>query len=164
MARRKTCTSDQLRVAVATASSIRQVLAQLGLAEAGGNYASIREEISRLNLDCSHFLGHAWRSGSAQPVVAARSLDDLLQLGTKVQSYKLKNRLLAVGLNEWICEKCRQTEWLSQPIPLEMHHRNGDPNDNRLVNLELLCPNCHALTNTYRGRKLAKCRDETAPT
>ena len=37
-------------------------------------------------------------------------------------------------------------------IPLELHHVNGDNRDNRLENLQLLCPNCHALTNTYRGK------------
>ena len=46
------------------------------------------------------------------------------------------------------CEHCRQ----GQPIPLEIHHINGINTDNRLDNLILLCPNCHALTNNYRGR------------
>jgi len=43
-------------------------------------------------------------------------------------------------------------EWLGQPIPLELEHANGDRTDNRLEKLSLLCPNCHALTPTYRGR------------
>jgi predicted HNH restriction endonuclease len=48
--------------------------------------------------------------------------------------------------------RCELTEWLGQPIPLELHHVNGERTDHRLENLQLLCPNCHALTDTYRAR------------
>ena len=51
------------------------------------------------------------------------------------------------------CEKCGNTVWLGQKIPLEVHHKDGDSTNNELINLELLCPNCHALTDTHRGKK-----------
>ncbi|HCW05920.1 MAG TPA: hypothetical protein DGG95_00985 [Cytophagales bacterium] len=41
-------------------------------------------------------------------------------------------------------------------MPLELHHKNGNRYDNRLENLMLLCPNCHTLTENYRGKKLKK--------
>ncbi|WP_083937631.1 HNH endonuclease [Hymenobacter aerophilus] len=44
------------------------------------------------------------------------------------------------------------SEWVGEPIPLELHHINGINNDHRLENLQLLCPNCHALTDNYRGK------------
>ena len=37
-------------------------------------------------------------------------------------------------------------------IALELDHINGDNTDNRIENLRYLCPNCHASTETYRGR------------
>ena len=68
------------------------------------------------------------------------------------QTYKLKKRLLEDGIKQHVCEHCGLMHWQGMEIPLELHHINGDNRDNRLENLQLLCPNCHALTDSYRGR------------
>ena len=52
-----------------------------------------------------------------------------------------------------VCECCGNSEWLGKPIPLEVHHKNGNSMNNEKSNLELLCPNCHAFTDTHRGKK-----------
>jgi hypothetical protein len=156
-------TDEQLCEAVSTSTSIRQVLAKLGLVEAGGNYVAIKQQIVRLGLGTEHLTGQGWKRGNNAPVVPAAPIESLLRVGVAVQSYKLKRRLFKEGLKELRCERCQQTEWLGLPIPLELDHLNGDPTDNRLENLRILCPNCHASTNAYRGKKRAKCRDETAP-
>lgn len=52
----------------------------------------------------------------------------------------------------WICQNCSLGEWLGAPIPLELDHISGNPMDNNLDNLRLLCPNCHAQTPTAKGR------------
>ena len=57
-----------------------------------------------------------------------------------------------IRIHGYRCEICEGTEWLGQPIPLELDHISGLANDNRPVNLRLLCPNCHALTPTAKGR------------
>jgi hypothetical protein len=51
------------------------------------------------------------------------------------------------------CESCHNTEWLNNPIPLELEHVDGDGRNNTKENLKLLCCNCHALTPTWRRRK-----------
>jgi len=160
---RSTYSDLKLVEAVRSSTSIRQVLAKLGLAEAGGNYSIVKRRIGQLGIETSHFSGQAWKRGNHNPVVPARPISEILQKGVVFQSYKLKKRLFEEGLKERKCEKCSSTEWLGKPMPLELDHINGDSTDNRIENLRILCPNCHALTETYRGKKLAKCRDETAP-
>jgi hypothetical protein len=44
------------------------------------------------------------------------------------------------------------SEWRGQPLPLELHHVNGDRHDNRVENLQLVCPNCHSITPNWGGR------------
>jgi hypothetical protein len=48
--------------------------------------------------------------------------------------------------------------WKDQEIVLQLEHKNGIHNDNRIDNLEFLCPNCHSQTKTYCGRNNKKCR------
>ena len=141
---------EQLRDAVISSTSMRQVLIQLGVAPYGGNYDVLRKAIQHFNLDTSHFRGQAWNKGlSTGP---KQPIEKYLSNELEIQSYKLKNRLLKEGILEHKCLNCSNTTWLGQPIPLELDHINGDNKDNRLKNLRLLCPNCHALTPTYRSK------------
>jgi len=68
------------------------------------------------------------------------------------QSNKLRIRLINEEYFEPKCNTCGLTEWLGNPIPLELEHIDGNNSNHLLKNLELLCPNCHSLTSTYRGR------------
>lgn len=69
-------------------------------------------------------------------------------------SYNGKGSHKKVLINErgYKCESCGLSEWLGEPIPLELEHCNGDNKDNCKENLLLLCPNCHAKTEYYRGK------------
>jgi 5-methylcytosine-specific restriction endonuclease McrA len=138
--------------------SIAQALRRLGLVAAGGNYQDLHRRIAELGLDTSHMLGQAWLRGRTNPHVRRRSLDEMLVLGGRVYTNDLKKRLIREGIKEAKCECCGLTEWNGQPIPLELDHINGRRDDNRLENLQLLCPNCHAQTPTYRGRNIGKAR------
>lgn len=84
------------------------------------------------------------------------SLDEYLKNSTDIQSNKVRKKLLAEGLKDYKCECCGNSEWMGKPIPLELHHKDGDKNHNELSNYELLCPNCHAFTDSYRGKNVHK--------
>jgi hypothetical protein len=142
----------ELAEAVRACHSIRAVLKRIGLVPAGGNYEVVRKRIQALNLDTSHFKGqghlrgltHTWRR---------RPLEEILVRGRLENTWRLKNRLISEGLKAERCEACGRNRWMRQTIPLEIHHRDGDRTNNLLHNIELLCPNCHALTDNYRGKK-----------
>lgn len=66
------------------------------------------------------------------------------------------------GKRKWIirdqegkCKRCGADEWLGEPLSLEVDHIDGDRNNNSRDNLEALCPNCHSITPTWRGKKKA---------
>jgi len=62
------------------------------------------------------------------------------------------------------CNKCKLDKWMGNDIPLELEHKDGNNINNKRKNLEFICPNCHALTPTWRGRnykKNEKVTDET---
>lgn len=147
-------TDEEFRQAVAQSLSVRQVLERVGLVPAGGNYKTVHSRINRLELDISHFTGKGWNAGPRYRMLGKPfSWDEILiENSLYTSTTRLRNRLIEYGLKEAKCESCGLTEWLSKSIPLELHHANGVNNDHRLANLRLLCPNCHALTENYRGK------------
>ena len=71
-----------------------------------------------------------------------------------VKSHILKQKLIRDGIKENKCEICGYSEWLGQPIPLELHHKDGNHYNNNLNNLQVICPNCHALQPNNSGRNV----------
>lgn len=82
------------------------------------------------------------------------TLIEYLEKSTDIQTNKIRTRLLEEGYKEHKCESCGLTTWLGNPIPLEVHHKDGDKHNNVIENFELLCPNCHAFTDSYRGKNI----------
>lgn len=146
---------EQLRICVKKATSIRQLLSFLGLREAGGNYKQIKEYLLHYKLDVSHFRGQGWSRGMTGIGKPRLKLEDVLVAESTFQSHKLKNRLFKTGMKTQQCELCGWAERTEDGrIPLELDHINGNSRDNRLENLRILCPNCHSLQPTHRGRNI----------
>lgn len=145
---------QDLKKIVENSKSIREVLKHLNIVPAGGNYHTLKKKIKEYNIDISHFCGQAWNKG--KKIGPKRSLQDYLSNKRTIQSWKLKNRLLNDKVFAYKCYNCKQTKWLNKPIPLELHHKDGNNLNNNLSNLTLLCPNCHALTDNYRSKNKTK--------
>ena len=62
--------------------------------------------------------------------------------------------MISQGIKKYECEKCHNTEWNGQAIPLQIHHIDGNHFNNSLDNLQLLCPNCHAQTDNVCGKNM----------
>lgn len=136
-------TKDDLITNAKNVTSIAALLRSVGLVPAGGNYEHMKMQINKHGIDTSHFTGKASNKG-----YEFKTFDDLKRSGA------IKARLIKERGHR--CENCDGTEWLSSPIPLELHHVDGIRQHNERHNLQLLCPNCHSLTDNYRGRKIGK--------
>lgn len=146
----KKFTLDQLKEAVATSFSVSKALEKLCVSPAGGNYQTFRKAIKHFEIDTSHFTGQGWNKG--KKFKPKRDIQDYLSNKCPINSNSLRKRLIKEGLFESRCYNCNLTDWLGKPIPLELEHKDGNHSNNLLSNLTLLCPNCHSLTPTYRGR------------
>lgn len=122
-------------------TSMRQLLVKLGLKPAGGNYVILKRNLHRLGLDNLHWMGRAWNKN--------QRLKDWTEYK---KTSTLKPHL--IKKNGYICCKCKLTEWNGNPIPLEVHHKDGNNMNNEYDNLELLCCNCHAGTETWRSKNI----------
>ena len=101
------------------------------------------------------FSRETWNSARRRGAVTSRPqampIHELLS-GSSRNRVHIKQRLIRLGLKHDRCEECGISEWLGNPLSLELHHVNGDGKDHRLENLQLLCPNCHSQTDTWGGK------------
>lgn len=112
---------------------------------------SVRECIAAFGFSSASWFD-AVRRGAVRARPTGMTMDELLKPGTYRGRYHLKARLLETGLKDNRCEGCGVVEWQGRPLTLALHHVNGIRDDNRLENLQLLCPNCHSQTDTFAGR------------
>lgn len=155
--KKNTRTKEQWEQATAASKSVAQVLKALDLFVGGANYKGFYRNVTKFGLDISHFSGKGWNKGNSPGITIPLS-EILVERSTYSNSNNLKKRLIREGVKEHRCESCDLVEWLGEPIPIELDHINGIGHDNRETNLRILCPNCHALTQTYCGKNIGKSR------
>ena len=134
---------QELNTMVKNSNSYADFGEKMGYARTGGSGTRVAKEvIEKFNLDISHFT----HSGTVE-------FDyERFQYGKAIKPANMIKALVALRGHK--CEKCGNIEWLNQPIVLEGHHKDVDHLNNILENLELLCPNCHSLTENWRGKNI----------
>lgn len=140
-------TRQEIEQFVKESSSYAQLAIKCGYSSNSGNYIeTMHQMIEQLNLDASHFKGQGWNRDNFDY--------SRFTYGKKIKSSRALNAIIALRGHK--CEVCGLTEWMENPIPLEVHHIDGQELNSELENLLLICPNCHALTDNYRGRNINK--------
>jgi bacterioferritin-associated ferredoxin len=147
-----------LRVAVVGARSVAEVVRRLGFETTSGTvHRRVRDRIQELEIADDSLRGQAWSRGTRRDRRSV-PLEEVLVPGSSYRggSVRLRRRLVDAGLLEERCAICGLEMWRGEPAPLELDHVDGDPRNQTLGNLRLLCPNCHAQTPTYCGRNIAR--------
>ena len=142
---------QKLREAVANSVNYKDVLRFLDIPTNGNNNSTLKRKIEHLGIDISHF--------TFAPKIRAKRIKDIkdyLVDGSKCSRHVLKRHLLSEGYKQNICEICGISEWNGKPLAMQIHHKDGNTHNNRLDNLMMICPNCHAQTENYRGKANVK--------
>lgn len=155
--RPKTYTDDQLKQAVQESISMRQLVLKLNLKYGARACERVRDHIAKLNLDIAHFKGMGWSKN--KKFGYKRDIEDYFSGKALNTSHYLRRRLIEENIFPNQCSRCGLREWMNEPIPLELHHIDGNHNNNRLENLTILCPNCHSQTPTHSGKNKKKLRN-----
>lgn len=140
--------------------SYAEVLRKAGRKQGGGTQATLRKKIMEFQIDISHFTGQKWQdSPNQQDNKAARekyTLEEVFCKDSPVTQKVLRGYVERHQIIKYECSQCGcDGHWQNGIISLEIDHIDGDNKNNEVSNLRYLCPNCHALTDTYRGKNKA---------
>lgn len=167
----RTYTKDWLEELCKDSYSYAEVLRKAGRKLGGGTQTTLKKKIEEWKIDISHFTGQRWQQSPHQKNQKYKekySLEQVFIEKSPVTQKVLRGYIERHNIIEYRCQTCGcNGNWQNGIISLQVDHKNGNNTDNRIENLRYLCPNCHALTETYRGRNKAlksKCREFTPTT
>jgi hypothetical protein len=104
-------------------------------------------------LDLGEYLTRGGRPGYNPKMNRKQFIEKILVKGDTYRNGHIKKMLYHYGIKNPVCEECGiGLIWQEKPLVLELHHVNGDNTDNRLENLQILCPNCHSQTDNHRAK------------
>lgn len=128
----------------------------------GNNWRTLKRHAAEVwEIDVSHFDPRArQRAALERGRHPPRPLDEVMVENSTYSRGLLKQRLYDSGLKKRACEHCTQgEEWRGRRMALILDHVNGISTDNRLENLQIVCPNCAATLDTHCGRNPGRPRE-----
>lgn len=147
----KRYTKEWLEKLCSESYSYAEVLRKAGRVQAGGSQNTLKKKIKEYNIDVSHFTGQRWQHSPA--FQEKYTVENLFTKNSCVSNQTIKKYLDKYKLIPYVCSNCGcDGNWQGKILSLQMHHIDGDNTNNELSNLTYLCPNCHAITETYGGK------------
>ena len=163
----KQYTKEWLEELCKNSSSYIEVLEKAGRKYGGGTVQTLKNKIAEYNIDISHFKRQGWNKGLTKDTDSRikskerYKLEDIFVENSPITRHCLIDYIRKYNIIEYKCQFCGcDGNWIGDTISLELDHINGINNDNRVENLRFLCPNCHALTDTYRGKNKGKQKEK----
>lgn len=150
-------TKEILEPMVLISKTQSELLRNLGMRTGGSNFKFIMDKVIYFNIDYSHF-----DYGLPKRIILLkeRKIKTAEEIFTTNSSYSrqgLKKRLFKDGIKTRECEMCGQgEEWQGKKMSLILDHINGVHDDNRIVNLRIVCANCNATLDTHAGKNVKK--------
>ena len=128
------------------------VLRKVGMNPKGGNTYTLKKIIKELNLNESKMQLNRKKIYTNKTIPLTEVIID--NNHPNYSSSRLLKKLVDEKYKAYKCEMCGIDEWMGKPLSLQLHHKDGNRSNNLLKNLCILCPNCHAQTDSYSGKNL----------
>jgi len=141
--------NDEIERILCESKSFREVLSKIGYSSNdSGGYSLVRQQLKKRNILIPKY--HYYGSGKINYNYSMNEI--LIKDSQYTNRAVLKKRLVREGLLEYKCRCGNTGSWQGNSLSLQLEHKNGINNDNRLENLEFLCPNCHSQSKTFAGK------------
>lgn len=150
-------TLEILRNSILENHSVAGVLRSLKLKPSGSNHSHITKRIKQFEIDTSHFTGKASNKGSEHKGACPKLTPDKILIlrtrGIRRPAFRLRRALIESGV-DYKCNLCGLKDfWNGKELRLQVDHKNRNWLDDRIENLQFLCPNCHSQTEGWGGNK-----------
>ena len=149
-------TPEEMQHLLNTSDSYSDLLRKVGLNSKGGNPETLKRIIKEYQLDETQLNINRIKVFSNNALKTQDSIqipiEQVFNNECRMRSSRLLKRLVNEGYKEYRCERCGISNWMNKPLQLQLHHKDGNHDNNALNNLEILCPNCHTQTDNYGGK------------